>query len=409
MKKLADYKLNEDNPRTISEDKFQKLCDSIKDFPGMMKLRPIIVDKDDIVIGGNMRYRALERLGYADIEDDWLLKADDLTDEQREEFIIKDNIPYGENDWDILANKWDLDLLRKWGMEVPQINREVEEDNFDVDKAYEESEKPKSKKGEIYQLGEHRVLCGDSLDYYNVESLMGGGVAKMLFTSPPYNMAGKMYANYDDNLKSAEYIKFNMEVLKNFIPFLKGFVFWNISYNKNSRWEFIEILHRIIKETGLKFMELIVWNKKHALPITSQVMLTRQYEDILLVGNEEEIAKDIEMFCVANNDGAVLFNKRTNKGITNYWELDTGGSQLSNHLACYPVKLPGKGINLMTLEGDIVVDPFLGSGTTLIACEQVKRKCYGIELDPKYVDVIRKRYAKFIGKEEEWEKVTPKF
>jgi DNA modification methylase len=375
----------------------------------MMKLRPIIVDKDDIVIGGNMRYRALERLGYTDIEDDWLLKADDLTDEQREEFIIKDNIPYGENDWDILANKWDLDLLRKWGMEVPQINREVEEDNFDVDKAYEESEKPKSKKGEIYQLGEHRVLCGDSLDYYNVESLMGGGVAKMLFTSPPYNMAGKMYANYDDNLKSAEYIKFNMEVLKNFLPFLKGFVFWNISYNKNSRWEFIEILHRIIKETGLKFMELIVWNKKHALPITSQVMLTRQYEDILLVGNEEEIAKDIEMFCVANNDGAVLFNKRTNKGITNYWELDTGGSQLSNHLACYPVKLPGKGINLMTLEGDIVVDPFLGSGTTLIACEQVKRKCYGIELDPKYVDVIRKRYAKFIGKEEEWEKVTPKF
>ena len=243
--------------------------------------------------------------------------------------------------------------------------------------------------------GAHFLLCGDATKEEDVARLMGGGYGKLIFTSPPYNMGGGMYETYEDNLKKEEYISFNIKVLSNFQKFLKGFVFWNISYNKNAKDSFIEIIYRIIKETGLKFLELIVWNKKHAMPITSKEAMTRQYEDIFLMGDEENIQKDLELFFCGRNDKRAWFNKKTNKGITNYWEVGTNKTQLENHLACYPVALPVKGILLMSDKDDIVIDPFGGSGSTLIACEKTNRICYMSELDPKYCDVIIKRWEDY--------------
>ena len=177
--------------------------------------------------------------------------------------------------------------------------------------------------------------------------------------------------------------------------YLQGFLFWNISYNKNSRDSFIEIIHRITKETGLEFLELIVWNKKHALPITSKEVLTRQYEDILLAGDTDSIQAAMEFFMVGRNDRGAWFNKETQKGITNYWEIGTNKTQTENHGACFPVALPLKGIILMTKEGDIIADPFLGTGSTLIAAEKSQRICRGMELDPLYVDVIIERWCEY--------------
>ena len=253
----------------------------------------------------------------------------------------------------------------------------------------------------------HFVMCGDSTNEKDIKKLMGDVVADMIITSPPYNMGANMYENYEDNLKSQEYIDFNLKTIHAWIPYLKGYLFWNISYNKNSRWEFLEIMYRIIKETGLRFLEMIVWDKGHGLPITSKDMLTRQYEDILLVGDEDSVSRDMELFYMGTKYKRAFFNKKTNKGITNYWKIDTNKTQLENHLACFPVKLPAKAITLVTQPNEIVVDMFLGSGTTLIACEQLDRICYGMELDPKYCDVIRKRYWKFVnGSEEGWEDGT---
>ncbi len=152
-----------------------------------------------------------------------------------------------------------------------------------------------------------------------------------------------------------------------------------------------------IKESRLKFLELIVWDKGHALPITSKEMLTRQYEDILLVGDEENISNDLELYFLGRNDKRAYFNKKNQKGITNYWKIGTHKTQLVNHLACFPVALPKKGIELMTSRGDNCLDPFGGSGSTLIACEQLNRKCFVMELDPKYCDVIVKRWEGFTG------------
>jgi len=168
-------------------------------------------------------------------------------------------------------------------------------------------------------------------------------------------------------------------------------------YLHHHRDDFIEIIYNIIKKTGLKFLELIIWNKKHGMPITSKEMLTRQYEDILLVGDNESIKEDLELFFCGRNDKTAYFNRKTKKGITNYWEVGTNNTQLENHLACYPVELPVKAIIMMSSEMDTIIDPFLGSGSTLIACEKTNRICYGMELDPKYTDVIVQRYVDYTG------------
>lgn len=116
--KLSQLKLNPNNPRFIRDDKFSKLVNSIKEFPKMMELRPIIVDNDMMILGGNMRYRALKELNYKEIPDTWIKKASELTEDERKRFIIADNIQQGEWDFDILANEWEAQNLEDWGLEL---------------------------------------------------------------------------------------------------------------------------------------------------------------------------------------------------------------------------------------------------------------------------------------------------
>jgi len=117
--KLKDIKLNKNNPRIIKDDKFNKLKKSISEFPKMLELRPMILDEDNVVLGGNMRLQALKDLQYTEIPDNWVKYAKDLTDEQKQRFIISDNISYGIWDWDIIANEWDSELLLDWGLDIP--------------------------------------------------------------------------------------------------------------------------------------------------------------------------------------------------------------------------------------------------------------------------------------------------
>lgn len=122
--KITDIKSNPNNPRLIKDEKFEKLKKSIKEFPKMMALRPMVINEDNIVLGGNMRLKALKELGYTELPDEWVKRAEDLTDEEARRFIIADNVGFGEHDWDILANEWDADELADWGLEVWQIEDE---------------------------------------------------------------------------------------------------------------------------------------------------------------------------------------------------------------------------------------------------------------------------------------------
>lgn len=130
--KVSDIKPNPDNPRVIRDEKFEKLKQSIKDFPKMMELRPIVVDETMTILGGNMRLRAIQELGMKEIPDEWVKKANELSEEQKKEFIIKDNVGFGEWDWDTLVNEWDTDKLQEWGLDGPNFENEVKDMSNDL-------------------------------------------------------------------------------------------------------------------------------------------------------------------------------------------------------------------------------------------------------------------------------------
>jgi ParB-like chromosome segregation protein Spo0J len=169
--KISEVKANPNNPRIIKDDKFAKLVQSIKDFPKMLEIRPIVVNSDMIVLGGNMRLRACKEAGLKEVP---IIMAEDLTEEQQKEFIIKDNVSGGEWDWNMLANDYEAEDLDKWGLDVPDFDTapEAEEDDFDTTPP----EEAKTVLGDLYEIGEHRLLCGDSTQTDTFEKLMGGGV-----------------------------------------------------------------------------------------------------------------------------------------------------------------------------------------------------------------------------------------
>ena len=378
------------NPKEHPDEQIDMIVNSIREFGFNQS---IVLDKNNEIIVGHGRYLAALKMGMTEVP---FIRKENLTDEQVKAYRIADN-KLNESGWNMPLVIDELKGLSDEMIELTGFDKDLIIEPDEKDDVIPEDAPPICQLGDLWQLGKHRLLCGDAVNESDANKLMGTSIAKMVFTSPPYNMAENMYEKYKDNLERGEYIKFNLDVINNFKIFIQGFFFWNISYNRNSRDDFIEILYRIIKETNLKFLELIVWNKKHALPITSREMLTRQYEDILLIGDQESIATDLELyFCGSNNKNA-WFNKKTQKGITNYWEIGTNKTQLKNLLACFPVALPTKAILLMSNENDIVVDPFLGSGSTLIACEKTDRICYGMEIDPHYCDVIIKRWEDYTG------------
>ena len=141
--KFSEIKPNPNNPRIIKDDKFKKLVQSLKDFPQMMELRPIIIDEQNIIQGGNMRFKALLQLGYKEVPDEWIKQGKDLTEDQWREFVIKDNVGFGEWDWEELANEWDYDTLKEWGVDIPDfsnghdINNKLTDEDVDINEEFD--------------------------------------------------------------------------------------------------------------------------------------------------------------------------------------------------------------------------------------------------------------------------------
>jgi hypothetical protein len=185
--KIGLVKNNPNNPRIIKDDKFKNLVESIKSFPKMLEIRPIVVNKDMIVLGGNMRLKASISAGLKEVP---IIRAENLTEDEEREFIIKDNVSGGEWDWSMLANEWEQDELEKWGLDIPDFASdeilEAEEDDFEVPADGIETD---IVLGDLFEIGEHRLLCGDSTDSDAVTKLMDGQKADMVFTDPPYGVS----------------------------------------------------------------------------------------------------------------------------------------------------------------------------------------------------------------------------
>jgi len=188
MIKITEILPNPNNPRLIKDDKFKKLVNSIKEFPKMMELRPMVIDENNITLGGNMRLKALKELGYKEIPDNWVKKATELTPEEVRRFIIADNVGFGEHDWEVLQNEWDVSELSEWGLDIPNFavkELEAEEDDFDVPDGGIETD---IVLGDLFEIGEHRLLCGSSIDADHINKLMIGVEPDLIHTDPPYGM-----------------------------------------------------------------------------------------------------------------------------------------------------------------------------------------------------------------------------
>ena len=362
---IASVKENQDNPRFIKDSKFKKLVKSIKAFPEMLEKRPIVVDENMIVLGGNMRLKACKSAGLFEI---WIDIAEGWTEEQKREFIVKDNVGFGEWDWDILANEWDVQQLEDWGLDGFPFEEEVLEAEED-DYSEPEDIKVDVVLGDLIEIGEHRLLCGDSTDSDQVAKLMNGQKADMVFTDPPYGVSYK--SNHRKNNSKVQF-----DVLENddkFLDFLPNLILFS---KQISAW-FIWTSHQVypIWREMYKdyYSNTIIWNKGKM-----------SMGDLSSYGNNYEMA----LFC---SQGKPKLKGERKKAI---WEINVEAGSEYKHPTQKPVTLAAFAIPDFINENDLVMDLFLGSGSTMVAAHQLNRKCYGMELDPKYCQVIIDRMLK---------------
>ncbi len=360
---IQSIKSNAANPRIIKDDKFKKLVKSISEFPEMLELRPIIVDNDMVILGGNMRHKAAMECGLQMIP---IVVADDLTEEQKKEFIIKDNVGFGEWDWELLANEWDNELLVEWGLDVPvdyMVELDAVEDDFDVDV---DTIQTSIVLGDLIEIGEHRLLCGDSTDSDQVAKLMNNEKADMVFTDPPYGIShsGK---GITAPTKSGKIVNGN---------------------------NFGEILGDGDINAAIDAFNLV----NGLFPDSLQIWWGANYYSSIIPNGYGWLVWDKERVGDTFSGAELAF---VNKGVKvdvfrHMWHgiakaSESGEKRL--HPTQKPVALVEWCFNNYNA-GNLILDLFLGSGSTMVAAHQLKRKCYGMELDPKYCQVIIDRMKK---------------
>jgi DNA modification methylase len=396
---ITELRLNKDNPRVIKDDKFKKLVKSIQEFPQMLEIRPIVVNEEMVVLGGNMRLKACIEAGLTEVP---IIKASSLTPEQQKEFIIKDNVGFGEWEWDVLANNWETEKLTEWGLDIPGFEAEVleaEEDDFAAPEGVIETD---IVLGDLFEIGEHRLLCGDSTDSDQVARLMNGQKWDLMATSPPYNQGNscgnllhtkglgtgkkdvKLYQDKNsDNRTSEEYYKFCIDILNTSSIFKnqnEHTVCWNVAYNAKSRSDYGKIIFSVDNPYQVK--ETIIWDKTHSINLPQIGIYSRRCEFVFVMSSTEKYHT----------------SQTYNDCRWNYWQIKSAGSQITGqdveHRAAYPIEFAANMVSDFSLQNDLIYEPFMGSGTTMVASHQLNRKCYGMELDPKYCQVIIDRMRK---------------
>ncbi len=380
LAEISNIKPYENNPRKLSEQAIEKVAMSLKEY-GFRQ--PIVVDKDMVIVAGHTRFRASKKLGLKQVP---ISVIDNLSEEQINAYRIADNRTAEESEWDnellkmeikeLEAKDFKLDLL---GFNDEQLNNILFEEKqglTDEDEVPETPEEPISKLGNIWKLGNHRVMCGNSVDYEDVHKLMNNKIADLVNTDPPYGV------NYQSNMRTKsdkfDVIK-NDDKILNITPmidkFSKGWVFiW-------TTWKVIDKWIDNTKSFGFP-TNMVVWHKGGGG-----------------IGDlKKTFSTDYEMALVFNR-GAELCGKR----IGSVWSLQKDKAIKYKHPTQKPVELSVEAIDKTTNPKSIVMDLFLGSGSSLIACEKMDRICYGMELDPKYCDVIIKRWENFTGQKAELE------
>jgi len=356
----------------------------------MADVRPIVVNSDFVVLGGNMRLRAMIEAGWKESP----VEVVNWSEEKQKEFIVKDNVGFGEWNWDLLANEWDAEDLEKWGLDVPGFEEapEAEDDDYEIPDTIETD----IVLGDLFEIGEHRLLCGDSTDSDAVARLMDGQKADMVFTDPPYNIGSEnkgIAANVSKahkELMAADWDKnFDIEAPLNCVFSVLAedcVVYVCTSHHLAGRiWAWM-------KEWADHY-SYCVWSKPDPMPS----LMKRHW------------TWDTELITYATR-GKHTFNAEDGSHSPSTWRINKQqGLERTGHPTQKPVAVPQHAIEKSSRANQIVLDLFGGSGSTLVACEKLGRECRMMELDPKYCDVIVKRWQDFTGKKAILERTGEEF
>lgn len=380
------------NSRTHSDEQIAQLAASIREF-GFTN--PLLVDDQNNLIAGHGRLLAARKLGLDEVP---AVVVTGLDDRKRRALVIADNKLALNAGWDAESLRIELeDLAGDFGELMgfsddelaALLMSDVNEGLTDEDAVPEVPETPKTVLGDVWVLGNHRLMCGDSTSVDAVDKLMDGKKANICFTSPPYNAGslnvkgqsrtGKKYNSFDDNQTESEFFDF-LTANMNCLMAVSDEVFYNIGLVQDNK----RTIFKLVNEFGDTFKDVIYWKKKTVAPHIQKGVINNLVEFILCFG-----------------DGKRKFiNPQFGQGT--YWNVIEGANASGNefssiHKATFPIYLPENIITNFTGRNAIVIDCFGGTGTTLIACEKHNRDCRMMELDPKYCDVIVKRWQEFTG------------
>jgi DNA modification methylase len=381
------------NARTHSESQVAQVAASIAEF-GFVN--PILVGPDGVIIAGHARLLAARKLRLTEVP---VLVLGHLTETQRRALVLADNRLALDAGWDEEMLKVELESLREDGFDLDIVGftdeeiedllrdpEQVVEGNTDEDTAPELPETAVTVPGDVWVLGEHRVLCGDSTQMEAVEKVLAGGLADMVFTDPPYNVnygatmkdklrgqKGKKPRKIANDNLGADFEQFLRDACVNMLAVTKGAIYICMSSSE------LHTLHRVFTEAGGHWSTFVIWAKNTFTMGRSDYQ--RQYEPVLYGWKE---GTD-HFWCGARDQGDVWFIK---KPVAN-----------DLHPTMKPVELVDRALRNSSKSRDTVLDPFGGSGSTLIACERSGRQARLIEMEPKYCDVIIRRWQEYSGKQ----------
>lgn len=384
--KLSELIPTEKNPRKISKEDLERLKSSVKSFPKMLDIREIVIDENCRILGGHQRVKAL----IANGEKEATVKVvSGLTEAEKDEFIIRDNVQNGEWDMDILANEWDAMELADWGVPMPDWTEPSEPDVIEDD-VPEPPQEPRSKLGEIYQLGDHRLMVGDSTKADQVAELMNGKKADMVFTDPPYGM----------NLK-ADFSGMRSHLNQDFANReMKGGKYADVIGDHD---DFTPELIGTIFDNFAKTKEIIIWGADYF----AELIPNRNDGSWFVWDKRQNDGDDIEAVKRLDRGYGSCFelcwskNRHKRELVRIKWSglfgMEKDDTKSRVHPTQKPAILAKWFIEKFSQEGGIIADIYGGSGSTMIACEQLNRICYMMELDQHYADVIIERWEKFTG------------
>lgn len=387
------------NSRTHSDTQVAQIAGSIKEF-GFNN--PVLIDLEGGIIAGHGRVLAAQKLGLQAVP---CIRLGHLTDTQRKAYVIADNRLALNAGWDdsmltlelqdLKAEDFNLDLL---GFEADELNALLNpiketEGLTDEDAVPEVPEEPKTKPGDIYQLGRHRLMCGDSTSIDAVEKLMGGVQVDFMFTSPPYNAGDSEKLSGNTHTTDNKYATYRDDKTQDdYLDFLRGFTnawMWvskcmavNIQQLAGNKIAFIDYLESYKNH----LVDIAIWNKGHGAPAMAANVMNSCFEYIVFLAQTKNPSRAIP---TADFRGTVknIYDGQPNRN-----------NEFSKvHAATFPVDFPEWAIKSFTKPGSIIADAFGGTGTTMIACEKLGRTNFTMELDPKYCDVIVKRWEEFTG------------